>query len=123
MRCAVCLRDDHGFGYVPPPIKIGSAAGQKHCKKFCSKHCQDIYVHIKQIKGAATVIDPTIHEKAAMQAALKPLGEYVASIGMHRGLANYTKEEILTLVEVTVTAYHDYLRAAVTDEFEVGMPV
>ena len=57
------------------------------------------------------MIDPTIHEKAAMQAALKPLGEYVASIGMHRGLANYTKEEILTLVEVTVTAYHDHLRS------------
>ena len=121
MRCAVCLRDDHGFGYVQPPIKIGSDAGKKHCKKFCSKRCQDIYVHIKQI--GASMIDPTIHEKAAMQAALKPLGEYVASIGMHRGLANYTKEEILTLVEVTVTAYHDHLRAAVADDFEVGMPV
>jgi len=69
------------------------------------------------------MIDPTIHEKAAMQAALKPLGEYVASIGMHRGLANYTKCEILMLVEVTVTAYHDHLRAAVAEEFEVGMPV
>jgi hypothetical protein len=123
MRCAVCLRADHGFGYVPPPLNIGSAAGQTHCKKFCSKRCQDIYVHIKQVMGEAAMIDPTIHEKAAMQAALKPLGEYVASIGMHRGLANYTKEEILTLVEVTVTAYHDHLRSAVSDEFDVGMPV
>ncbi len=123
MRCSICLRQDHGFGYVPPPHKVGTAQGQKLMQKFCSKLCQDIYVHIKHIKGASTVIDPTIHEKAAMLAALKPLGEYVASIGMHRGLANYTKEEILTLVEVTVTAYHDHLRTAVKDEFEVGMPI
>ncbi len=68
------------------------------------------------------MIDPTKHEKDAMAAALKPLGEYVASIGMHRGLANYTKEEILTLVEVTITAYHDHLREAVKDEFEVEIP-
>ena len=123
MRCAVCLREDHGFGYVPPQYRIGSVQGQKHYKKFCSKLCQDIYFHIKKTKGESIVIDPTKHEKEAMQAALKPLGEYVASIGMHRGLANYTREEILTLVEVTVTAYHDHLRTAVTEEFEVGMPL
>jgi hypothetical protein len=119
----VCLRADHGFGYVPPPLKIGSAEGQKQWRKFCSKLCQDIYVHIKQIMGEAAMIDPTIHEKAAMQAALKPLGEYVASIGMHRGLANYTKDEILMLVEVAVTAYHNHMRTAVADDFEVGMPL
>ena len=123
MRCAVCLNMDHGFGYVQPPYKIASTLGQKTYRKFCSKYCQDIYSHIKNTKGANAVIDPTKHEIEAMQATLKPLGEYVASIGMHRGLANYTKQEILTLVEVTVTAYHDHLRQAVKDEFEVEMPL
>ncbi|MDA0782393.1 MAG: DUF6511 domain-containing protein [Proteobacteria bacterium] len=112
---------DHGFGYVQPPYKVSSQWGQKTYRKFCSKYCQDIYAQIKKTKGDQTVIDPTKHEIEAMAATLKPLGEYVASIGMHRGLANYTKEEILTLVEVTVTAYHDYLREAVKDEFEVGL--
>ena len=65
------------------------------------------------------MIDPTAHEQAAMQAVLKPLGEYVASIGMHCGLANYTRCEILTLVEVVIAAYHDHLRDAVREEFEV----
>jgi len=122
VRCAVCLMMDHGFGYIQPPYKIMSRLGQKTYRKFCSKHCQDIYSHIKKTKGAETVIDPTKHEKDAMAAALKPLGEYVASIGMHRGLANYTKEEILTLVEVTITAYHDHLRETVKDEFDVELP-
>lgn len=63
------------------------------------------------------MIDPTKHEQDAMQSAIKPLGEYVASIGMHRPLANYTKEEILTVIEVVVTAYHEHLRESVSEEF------
>lgn len=52
--------------------------------------------------------DATDLERAAMAAALVPLGEYVGSIGMHRPLANYSKQEVLTLIDVVVTAYQDY---------------
>ena len=52
--------------------------------------------------------DATDLEQAAMAAALAPLGEYVGGIGMHRPMADYTKQEVLTLIEVVVTAYQHY---------------
>ena len=55
------------------------------------------------------MIDPTELERAAMQAALAPLGDYVASIGMERPLADYSRAEVLTLIEVVVTAYQDHM--------------
>lgn len=57
------------------------------------------------------MIDPTDLEKASMEAALAPLGEYVAEIGMQRPFAELTKQEVLTLIEVVVTAYQERLRA------------
>ena len=56
------------------------------------------------------MIDPTDLEKSGMEAALVPLGEYVAEIGMQRPFAELTKQEVLTLIEVVVTAYQDRLR-------------
>jgi hypothetical protein len=53
------------------------------------------------------MIDPTDFEKECMAAALKPLGEYIAEIGMHRSFANMTKHEVLHLIEVVVTAYQE----------------
>ena len=59
--------------------------------------------------------DATDLEKSAMASALPPLGEYVGSIGMHRSLADYQKEEVLTLIEVVVTAYQDHMANAHSD--------
>ena len=53
------------------------------------------------------MIDPSEMEVAAMKACLQPLGEYVGEIGMQRPLAEYTREEVLTLIETVVTAYQD----------------
>ena len=50
------------------------------------------------------MIDPTDLEKQCMAAALKPLGEYVAEIGMHRPFTDMNKHEVLTIIEVVVTA-------------------
>ena len=55
------------------------------------------------------MVDPTELEQAAMAAALGPLGEYVASIGMERSLSDYSREEVLTLIEIVVTAFQDHL--------------
>jgi hypothetical protein len=60
------------------------------------------------------VVDPTELEQAAMAAALVPLGEYVAEIGMQRPLSDYSREEVLTLIEVVVTAFQDHLIEAET---------
>ncbi len=53
------------------------------------------------------MIDPTDLEKECMASALVPLGEYVAEIGMQRPFADLTRQEVLTLIEVVVTAYQD----------------
>lgn len=61
-----------------------------------------------KLLGMSSMTDATDIEKAAMAAALRPLGEYVVSIGMQRPLADYTREEVLTMVEVVITAFQDY---------------
>ena len=59
--------------------------------------------------------DATDLEKEAMASALAPLGEYVGIIGMQRPLADYKKEEVLTLIEVVITAYQEYIIDADSD--------
>lgn len=53
--------------------------------------------------------DPSEMEVAAMRSCLEPLGRYVGAIGMQRSLAEYSKDDILTLIEVVVTAYQDHM--------------
>ena len=55
------------------------------------------------------MIDPTEMELAAIRSALAPLGDYVASIGMERPLADYGKAEVLRLVEVVVDAFQAHM--------------
>jgi len=58
-------------------------------------------------KTEGQMIDPSDMEIAAMQSCLAPLGEYVGSIGMQRPLADYSRQEVLTLIDVVVSAYQD----------------
>lgn len=62
------------------------------------------------------MIDPTHNESAAMEAVLPVLGEYVASLGLERPLADYSREEILRLVDVVLTAYFDNIRELTPDD-------
>jgi len=54
------------------------------------------------------VIDKTHLEELALAAALPFLGEIATEIGMEKPLAEYTREEALTLIEVVVSAYQKY---------------
>ncbi|MES9888710.1 MAG: DUF6511 domain-containing protein, partial [Candidatus Sedimenticola sp. 6PFRAG1] len=82
---------------------------KRQFKRFCSMQCQTL--HAKRLKaGGGVVIDPTHNEKAAMDAVLPQLGEYVVSVGMDKPLSAYSREEILQLVDVVLTAYFDNLR-------------
>jgi hypothetical protein len=80
-------------------------------QRFCSFRCLNLFCR----RGRSAVVDPTELEQAAMAAALGPLSEYVASIGMDRPLANYSREEVLTLIEVVITAFQDHLIQAETE--------
>ena len=53
------------------------------------------------------MVDPTAFEQACMANVLRPLGEYVAELGIYKTFDALSREEVLTLIEVVVTAYMD----------------
>ena len=55
------------------------------------------------------MIDPTDFERDCMNKALRPLSEYVAEIGTDKAFQDLTREQVLKLIEVVVTAYMDEL--------------
>lgn len=55
------------------------------------------------------MIDPTDFEKACMKKALRPLGEIVAEIGPNKAFADLSRDQVMTIIEVVVTAYMDEL--------------
>ena len=115
MICAVCGREGRGFCWISPKDGPRTPDGKRLFKRFCSRTGQDIYVRRREA-GEGTVIDPTHNEKAAMEAVLPLLGDYIASIGMNRPLSAYTRDEVLRLVDVVLTAYFDSLRELTPDD-------
>ena len=112
--CAICNRKSRGFGWFNPLLKFSDPRIQKTHRKFCSLRCQTRWADFMKREGFI-MIDPTKEEKKAMDAALQPLGEYVSEIGMHLPLQGYTRAQVLTLIEVVITAYQDYLFAHFPD--------
>ena len=55
-------------------------------------------------------------EQMAMTATLASMKEYVGAIGMNRPLADYSREEALSLIEVVITAFQYYLVPSNTDD-------
>lgn len=108
MKCAICSRKAKGYGWFNPRIKPSDPNRYSDKWVFCSRRCQDAFC-LLMTKTEARMIDPSDMELAAMRACLSPLGEYVGSIGMERPLADYTREEVLTLIDVVVTAYQDQM--------------
>ena len=97
MNCAICYRKAKGYGWFNPRLKPSDPNRYSNKWVFCSRRCQDAFC-LLMTKTEARMIDPSDMELAAMRACLSPLGEYVGSIGMERPLADYTREEVLTLI-------------------------
>jgi hypothetical protein len=108
LRCAICYRKAKGYGWFNPRLKPSDPNRYSDKWVFCSRRCQDAFC-LLMTKTEARMIDPSDMELAAMRACLSPLGEYVGSIGMERPLADYSREEVLTLIDVVVTAYQDQM--------------
>jgi hypothetical protein len=108
LKCAICSRKAKGYGWFNPRLKPSDPNRYSNKWVFCSRRCQDAFC-LLMTKTEARMIDPSDMELAAMRACLSPLGEYVGSIGMERPLADYTREEVLTLIDVVVTAYQDQM--------------
>ena len=104
MKCAVCSRKAKGFGYFNPRLPRSDPRRYSDRWVFCSMRCQNAFCKL-MTKTEGQMIDPSEMELAAMRSCLAPLGEYVGSIGMQRPLADYSKDEVLMLIDVVVTAY------------------
>jgi hypothetical protein len=112
LTCAICRRQSRGVGWFDPTFPVSDPRRDESRRRFCSLRCLNLFA---RRAGRSAVVDPTELEQAAMGAALAPLGEYVASIGMDRPLADYSREEVLTLIEVVVTAFQGHLTQAETE--------
>ena len=113
--CSLCKREARGFGWINPPLYAGDLRNRKLVKYFCSMNCQSIFLAIfSQISNnnfeQNTMIDLTKTEKEAIESTLKPVGEYVTEIGMNKSLAEYSREEVLCLIEVALSAYFDFMQ-------------
>lgn len=113
MTCAICSRQAKGFGWFNASYPRHDPRRYSDRWVFCSMRCLDAFSKL-MTKTERRMVDPSEMEVSAMHACLAPLGEYVGSIGMDRPLADYTRDEVLTLVDVVVTAY----QARMLDEHE-----
>jgi len=101
VKCAVCHRTARGFGWFNPRVPRSDPSRYNDTRR-----CQEAFSKLMN-KTEGRMIDPSDMEIAAMQSCLAPLGEYVGSIGMQRPLADYSRQEVLMLIDVVVTAYQD----------------
>jgi Family of unknown function (DUF6511) len=113
--CAVCRRSARGFGWFDPRYGIGDPRRVASLRWFCSLTCQDI---CRRTRG---MIDPTRHERAAMDHAVAMAGEHIESCG-RTDLMTWSPQEFSTLIEVVVTAFTDRLRELGDDPAEVPYP-
>jgi hypothetical protein len=108
LKCAICYRKAKGYGWSNPRFNPDDPQRYPDRWVFCSRRCQDAFCKL-MTKTEARMIDPSDMEQVAMRACLSPLGEYVGSIGMARPLADYSREEVLALIDVVVTAYQNQM--------------
>ena len=110
MKCIVCHRQAKGYGWFNTRRKRGDPQRYSDQWVFCSRRCQESFSKLMS-KTEGQMIDPSDMEIAAMRACLAPLGEYVGEVGLQRPLADYSRDEVLMLIDVVVTAYQDCMVA------------
>ena len=113
--CAVCQRGTRGFGWFDPRFRLADPRRDRSQRWLCSLTCQAI---CHRRRG---MIDPTRHERAAMDHAVDMAGEFIESLS-RTDLMTWSAEEFMTLIEVIVTAFTDRLRELGDDPGEVPYP-
>lgn len=56
------------------------------------------------------MVDPTDAEQVAIRSAMKPVAEIMEEIGWQTRLADLSEQQVLTLIEATVTGFQHALR-------------
>ncbi len=57
------------------------------------------------------MVDLTEQERAAIAAAMKPVGEIMEEIGWNTRLVELTEAQVLTLIEVAIGGFQDAMHA------------
>jgi len=104
MMCAVCRRAARSWGFAPALIGIDAAP-----LALCSRRCQDIAAARKGM------VDPSAHERAALEHASLEAGAYVEALGTTQ-LEHWSAAQWHTLIAVAVSAFQDALREAQANE-------
>lgn len=112
-RCFICHRPPSCFGWLDSDPKQTYEQLRASYKRFCSMVCQDIHYQLYRKVVAMSRID---FEQKAAESVLEALADYVVSIDMDRGLGDYTKAEIIGLVDVVLNAYHTALQKLYKDQ-------
>jgi hypothetical protein len=115
MICAVCRRQARGFGWFDTRFGVEDPRRDESFRWFCSLLCQDL---CHRRRG---MIDPTRHERAALDHAVAMAGEYIESRG-RTDLMAWSPDEFMTLIEVIATAFTDRLRELGDDPAQVPYP-
>ncbi len=112
MKCWVCKRQARGFGHTDTRHKPGSPNRYPLDWVFCSVRCQNVFhqtygqwSNAQDQEKEFTVIDPTQHERAAMQKCLKFFGEAANEIGFDKPLGAYSEAQALQVIEAIITGY------------------
>jgi Family of unknown function (DUF6511) len=113
--CAACRRGARSFGWFDARFAFGDPRRVESLRWFCSLTCQDI-CHRRQ-----GMVDPTRHERAAIDHAIAMAGEHIESLG-RTDLMTWSPDEFASLIEVVVTAFTDRLRELGDDDREVPYP-
>ena len=113
--CAVCRREARAWGWLDTRFAVSDPRRDTSFRRLCSAACQDL---CHRRRG---MVDPTRHERAAMQHAVTLAGELIESLG-RTDVMTWTPEEFATLIEVIVTAFTDHLRELGEDVGEVPYP-
>lgn len=69
------------------------------------------------------MIDPTEAERAAIRSTMKLVAEIMEEIGWQTRFCDLTEQQVLTLIEVTITGYQDALREYVATNSTVDPEV
>ena len=112
-RCYICHRSPRGFCWLDPNRQQPVENRRASFKRFCSKICQDIHYQM-QCKGVN--VNRTDLEQKAAESVLGPLADYVVGVGMDKELGNYSKIEIVGLVDTLLRSYHTTLQELYKDE-------
>lgn len=113
MPCAACERPNSRKDWI-----VVHPRRQGELVRICSDACLETFwlaLQPTHDKGQAPMVDPDEREEQAIEHASDQAGEYLDSLG-RTDLATLSREEWLTLLQVTVTAFQDKMREVGDDD-------